>query len=88
MPQRLDLRKVPGYKPPGQRPKCIHCKKDKPQNVQSHTERVNTPNGFRSVTVPDAISYNGVYGLFCSLRCAARFGLDAYKSGYRTSSGA
>lgn len=83
MPRSEQLEALPGYLPPGKRPKCVQCGKE--MQACAMIEHPNHPGVFYTI----GQYYNGAKhvqygykgnGVFCSAGCGFNYGLHQYKN--------
>jgi hypothetical protein len=83
MPKNEQLEKLPGYLPPGQRPKCRHCGKEMMACAMlEHPERPGlfyTIGQYIETAKHVSYGYKGD-GVFCSATCGYNYGMWCFKN--------
>jgi hypothetical protein len=83
------IEKLPGYLPPGKRPKCRNCGKELKPFILHRSEQYEKVDDsghmqrYLGPLIPERVGYYGYDGnnLFCTLGCGYAYGVRAAKKG-------
>lgn len=79
---RVDLSKLPGYKPGGEHPKCGQCGRElRPHGAYEYDTGKRIILLKAIVETPTHVAYGyDSHGAFCTLACGYLYGLRAYRA--------